>query len=112
MTKISEDIHWLILINGFILFEINTVESEEALISDQIMSYSIKISPLIDYNFLNKLISSINEPTHVHNQPSYPILNTINLGLIDTKIPHTLDPILSFIFSTFQLGEIENQMLS
>ncbi|CAF0887255.1 unnamed protein product [Brachionus calyciflorus] len=112
LNKLSEDIHWLLLINGFVLFEINTIESEENLVPKEIMSYSAKISQTVDSNLLNSLILKLNETTQVHNQPNYPILNSINLNLIDFKMPNNFDPILSFIFTSLQLTEIENHMFS
>lgn len=105
LAKLSEDIHWLLLINGFVLFELN--ESEENLIPDKIMNY--QASNIADANILANLSNLLNQPTKIHNHP-YSILNYINLSLIDAKIGSTLNPIVSFTFTSLQLAELENHM--
>ncbi|RNA22307.1 exportin-4, partial [Brachionus plicatilis] len=106
LTKLSEDIHWLLLINGFVLFEIS--ESEENKIPEKIMNYDASITT--DVNNLTNLSNLLDQPTLVHNQVACPILNSINLSLIDAKVPDTFNPVISFAFTGMQLAELENHM--
>ena len=88
-TSIYEDIHWILLISGFVLIDIDTeIESK---IPDEIMEYSIKISSLIDINLTRKLFKGEK-------------LNEIDFNYCD--------PICRLIFTTIQLCELETQLHS
>ena len=109
ITSLSEDIHWLLLISGFILFEINA-DLNECLIPNEIMKYSIKWSKYIDNNLINRLFSTLNN--QITNVPLISTSTQISVSLIDTRLNATdqCDPIISLFFNSFQLCELETQM--
>jgi hypothetical protein len=105
LTSLSEDLHWLMLIIGFLIFEIN---SDQAKIPDHIMKYSIKYSNYIDLNQIPNLLASLNQfvsTTHLSRQ-------TICSNLIDLRMTEKFDPIISVFINSFQLSELEIHMFA
>lgn len=90
LNNLYEDIHWLLLISGFILFDMDS--DLECQIPNEIMSYSISISSHVDSSALLRAYSNI-DPSNS--------LNFINI-----------DPICSLIYNALQLSELEIQMHS
>lgn len=114
ITNLSEDIHWLLLISGFILFEINS-ELEQSNIPTEIMKYSIACSSFVDLNLVNKLFASLNQLSPI--QPSQTVNNitsSVNLSLIEATLSETdrCDPIIRLFYNSFQLCELENYMFN
>ena len=83
LTNINEDIHWILLVSGFILFDINS-EANECLISNEVMKYSFKSNGIVDI-YLVKCLSP-----------------ELCMQLIDSKL-HNLDAIMGLFFNSFQL---------
>jgi len=92
LTNINEDIHWILLVSGFILFDINS-EANECLISNEVMKYSFKSNGIVDI-YLVKCLSP-----------------ELSMQLIDSKL-HNLDAIMGLFFNSFQLCELETQIFS
>lgn len=67
LNNLYEDLHWLLLISGFILFDIDSDAASQ--IPKEIMIYSISISSYVNLNQMHNLF--INK------------LNTINIGETD-----------------------------
>jgi len=113
LTSLSEDIHWLLLMTGFIMFQVNS-EPDEPAISNEIMNYSILISKYTDVNLVTKLFSLLNTPPAHSASLNQQQQSSISRALIETRLNENdlFDPMIRFIFNTFQLSELENQMFS
>lgn len=116
LNNLSEDIHWILLITGFILFEINS-DVEQANIPEELMKYSINCSSHVDMNLINKMVLTLNQFDTValsQNASKSSFLNSIGLLLIDTKLSDSepCDPISRLIYHAFQLCEIEMHMFT
>jgi hypothetical protein len=111
LTVLSEDIHWLLLISGFIIFEVNS-EIDQQTITSEIMTYSIMCSKYSQSNLINNLFSILNNNNNNNSQQS--TITTSNTRLIETKLNENdlFDPIIRLIFNSFQLCELETQMYS
>ena len=118
LASIYENIHWLLLITGFICYEVNYDSTETVKIPSEIMKFSS--SYLHEINKINQLVAVIDEPSRVpmifNITPN--LTSIINLPLI-TKIEFNesekqvlTDPLMSIFFSSFQLMEIETYALS
>ena len=59
LTCLNEDIHWILLISGFILFEINN-DLEHSKIPKEIMIYSISFTKYLNIDFVQKLFNMLN----------------------------------------------------
>jgi hypothetical protein len=119
MIKLSEDIHWILLISGFMLFEINS-DGDQSKIPKEIMIYSINFTKYLDMNLINKLFNMLN-PSMLSpiGSPSSSKSNSIqsiptSLALIETRLTQNemCDPIILILFNTFQLCEMESYMFS
>ena len=111
LTCLNEDIHWILLLSGFIFFEINS-DVNECLISNEIMKYSVNWSQYTDKNFISKLFSTLNPD---QNSLTLTSSNTpLSLSLIETKLTDLsqVDPMVLIFFNVFQLCELETQMFS
>ncbi len=119
MIKLSEDIHWILLISGFILFEISS-DGDQSNIPKEIMAYSINFTKYLDMNLINKLFSMLN-PSMLSpiGSPSSGKTSSIqsiptSLSLIETRLTQNemCDPIILILFNTFQVCEMESYMFS
>lgn len=117
LTSVSEDIHWLLLIAGFTLFEVNA-EIGEARIPNEIMNYSIMCSSFVDFQLVNTLLLPLNRLSlnhnHNHNNHNRTHLDIdaktisfdlMNIRLVDENQP--CDPITRLFLNAFQLAELE-----
>lgn len=113
LTTLSEDIHWILLISGFILFEVNS-DNDQQSIPAEIMSYSIQCSKYLNSNLITKLFSTLSSNQSNTQSLTQQISNTVSQSLIETRLTETdlFDPIIRLIFSSFQLCELETQMFS
>ena len=115
LTILSEDIHWILLISGFMLFEVSS-EADRQLIPAEIMNYSIICSKYTDSNLISKLFSTLNISTISGQMDSISqqISSSISTQLIETRLSEAdlFDPIIRLIFSSFQLCELETKMFS
>lgn len=118
LTNLSEDIHWILMISGFILFEINS-ETDQCRIPTEILKYSISLSNFVDVNLINKLVMSLNQVASMPQTPlssssQTQIINKLSVELIETRLtPNDLcDPIIFLLFNSFQLCELESHMFS
>jgi hypothetical protein len=59
LNNIYEDIHWLLLITGFILFDNDSDCVQNCKIPDDIMNYSISISSFVDINLTYNLFKNL-----------------------------------------------------
>jgi hypothetical protein len=114
LTSVSEDIHWLLLIAGFTLFEVNA-EIGEARIPNEIMNYSIMCSSFVDFQLVNTLLLPLNRLSlnhhHNHNHTHLDVdaktisFDLMNIRLVDENQP--CDPITRLFLNAFQLAELE-----
>ena len=117
LTTLSEDIHWLLLISGFMLFEVSS-EPDRQSIPTEIMNFSIMCSKYVDSNLICKLFSSLNTPNSATNQPAgnmfQQISGNVSAQLIETRLNESdlFDPVVRLVFNSFQLCELETQMFS
>jgi hypothetical protein len=114
LTILSEDIHWILLISGFMLFEVSS-EADRQLIPAEIMNFSITCSKYTDSNLICKLFSTLNVPISGQmGSISQQISSSMSTQLIDTRLSENelFDPIIRLIFNSFQLCELETQMFS
>ena len=111
LTNISEDIHWLLLIAGFTLFEVNA-DAGQARISDQIMKYSIMCSSFVDLQLVQTLMLPLAR-LQTSQQASVKVEN-ISYELLETQLNenHACDPITRLFFNAFQLAELETYAYS
>lgn len=101
ITDLSEDLHWILLISGFALFEVG---SEQPSISAELMAYSIRCSKFVDQALVQQLFSNtLNKTSKEANK------ELIELRLTDYD---TLDPVVRLVLNAFQLTELENHMFS
>lgn len=110
MTSLSEDVHWILLISGFTLFQVSSDGDDCRSISNEVMDYSIKCSQFVDMGLIHRLFSSgllASSGQHGQNLMA-------NKELIETRLAgfDRLDPIVQLIFNSFQFSELENQMFS
>lgn len=99
LNGMSEDIHWLLLIAGFALFEANS--DDQARIPDEIMAYSIRCTRLVDLNLLNEIMSRLTcEVAVAAAVRSAPILDSIATRLVETCLSSNdpVDPLTSIFF--------------
>jgi hypothetical protein len=130
LTMLHEDIHWLLLISGFVLCNVNA-DTNESLIPSQIMRYSIEcsqymqqqqadvmqlVTKLFATSSLNRAhanISNIRSATaEASSEGSLLTPNTISVPLIETRLSDEMpfDPITRLVFVSMQLGELESHM--
>jgi hypothetical protein len=105
LINLSEDIHWLLLISGFILFEINSDSNsyqERSTIPEEVMKYSIKSSCHVDFNLVRQMFALL------------ATANTNKSSIIEMKLNGddntSCDVITKLFFNVFQLCELESQM--
>lgn len=117
LASISEDIHWLLLIAGFTMFEVNA-EIDQSRIPSEIMKYSIRCSQFVNVQLVTDLMSRLGQlspaattTTSTTQSPPLPppIVSTISAHLIETCMTETdpIDPITSLFVSSFRLCELE-----
>jgi hypothetical protein len=112
LNNISEDVHWLLLISAFTLFEINAdTPVDEARIPREIMSYSTRCSSLVNADLTTQLVSRLaqlsvvaapiqSSPSRHHHHLQSPILDHIAVGLVQTGLTErdAVDPVTSIFF--------------
>lgn len=122
LASISEDIHWLLLIAGFTMFEVNA-EVDQARIPNEIMTYSIRCSQFVNMQLVNDLMSRLGQLSPVQEDTSVATSTTTNrstskhaqvVGMISIRLIEAclvenepIDPITSLFFSSFRLCELE-----
>lgn len=114
LTSISEDIHWLLLVAGFSLFEINA-ESDQSRVPGEIMAYSIRCSQFVNVELVTDLITRLGQldpstPTPTQQRsPPVPLLNMVSTRLVEAcpGANDPVDPVTSLFFSSFRLSELE-----
>lgn len=124
LNSISEDLHWVMLISGFVLFEVNT-DHEQPKIPDEIMKYSIMCSSYVDRDLIGKLMVSLGQFSPFPNASAAArsssstmgidsLLSSVSFGLIEAKLTDAdrCDPIVRIFYNTFQLCEIEINMFN
>ena len=109
LNNIFEDIHWLLLISGFIIIDLDN--DAECRIPGEIMNYSIRISALVDLNLTRNLFKEkLNSITITEVDLSYcdPICSLVILKYI--LFLFNLFLLSSLIYVMLQLCELETQM--
>lgn len=124
LNNISEDVHWLLLISAFTLFEINAdTPVDEARIPREIMSYSTRCSSLVNADLTTQLVSRLaqlsvvaapilSSPSRHHHLQS-PILDHIAVDLVQTGLSErdAVDPVTSIFFRFIYFLLLQNMLL-
>lgn len=112
LNSISEDIHWLLLVTGFTLFEINA-ESSQSRIPNEIMAYSIRCSQFVNIELVADLIGRLGQlspasATSGANKVNG-LLNMISVRLVEACPLDTdpVDPLTVVFLNAFRLCELE-----
>lgn len=113
LASISEDIHWLLLISGFSLFEINA-ESDQSRIPIEIMRYSIRCSQFVNIELVSDLLARLGQLSSIGSvnqsiRTANPLVSMVSVRLIEAcpSPSDPIDPVTSLFFSTFRLSELE-----
>lgn len=108
LVNLNEDIHWILLVSGFIIFEINS--DSVRLISNEIMQYSLKWNGFVDDNLVKCLLFALSQKG---NSLGLTSSTETNMTIIDTNLISSsgqFDPIIGLFFNAFELSELENHM--
>ena len=129
VSALSEDMHWSLLVAGFVLFDVSsgdTEHDESAHIAAELMAYSSACSPYTDLATLASLFERLNTVTAAASASVAPANRTsgaarplpVNLALVEPGASlatltgsnnnnSSPDPIVSIVFTALQYAELE-----